>query len=55
MNEVAPGRPTLRKKPTREFKEVAALTLYLYICLGAMVIFTSAVLQQAGLGYSWSF
>jgi hypothetical protein len=40
---------------TREFKEVAVLSLYLYICLGAMVMFKSAVLQQVGLGYrAWA-
>ena len=40
------------QKAISEFKELAALSLYLYICIGAVVLFKSATLQQAGIGYA---
>jgi multidrug transporter EmrE-like cation transporter len=40
------------QKAISEFKEFAALSLYLYVCIGAVVLFKSATLQQAGIGYA---
>lgn len=43
---------SLRRKATREFKEMAALALYLYICLGAVVMLKAAILQDAGVTFT---
>ncbi len=42
----------LREKAAEEFKALAALSLYLYICLGAVVLFKSTVLRGAGIDYA---
>jgi multidrug transporter EmrE-like cation transporter len=52
MQEQDSGRTGLRKKAVSEFKELAALSAYLYVCLGAVVLLKSAVLQQAGVSYT---
>ena len=52
MTEQALRKPGLREKAASEFKEFAALSLYLYVCLGAVVLFKSATLQEAGIGYT---
>jgi hypothetical protein len=52
MTEHALAKPALRQKAVSEFKEMMALAAYLYVCLGAVVLFKSATLQQAGLGYT---
>lgn len=39
---------SLRRKAAREFKEMAALALYLYICLGAVLLLKAAILQDVG-------
>jgi hypothetical protein len=51
VSEHVSGKATLRQKAFSEFKEVAALSLYLYVCIGAVVLFKSATLQQAGISY----
>lgn len=43
---------TLREKAVHEFKEVVALTVYLYVCLGPMTVFKSAVLQSVGIDFT---
>jgi hypothetical protein len=40
---------SLRRFVAREIKEMAALTLYLYIGIGAVVLLKSAILQEAGI------
>jgi hypothetical protein len=50
MREQALGRATLREKAVGQFEELAALSVYLYVCLGAVVLLKSAGLQQAGIG-----
>jgi hypothetical protein len=52
MTEQALRKPTMREKVASEFKEFAALSLYLYVCLGAIVLFKTTTLQQAGVGYT---
>jgi hypothetical protein len=37
-----------RQKALREFKEMAGLSLYLYICLGVVVLLKAAILQGRG-------
>jgi len=39
---------SLRQKAVREMKEMAALALYLYICLGAVVMLKASILRDAG-------
>jgi hypothetical protein len=36
-------------KFAEEFKAMAALTAYLYVCFGAVILFKSAVLREAGI------
>jgi hypothetical protein len=52
MTEQAVGKPTLWQKAAGEFKGLAALFLYLYVCLGAVVLFKRATLQEVGIGYT---
>jgi hypothetical protein len=48
----AAGTAPLRQKAVREFKEMAALALYLYICLGAVLLLKTAILRDAGVDFS---
>lgn len=46
------SRVHLQEKAVGEFKAFAALSLYLYICIGAVVLFKGAVLRGAGVDFS---
>jgi len=48
MKGLATSTASIRSKAVRELKELAALALYLYICLGAVVLLRAAVLQDEG-------
>ena len=48
MEGPATSTASFRQKAVREFKEMAALALYLYICLGAVKLLKAAVLQDSG-------
>jgi hypothetical protein len=48
MEGPATSTASFRQKAVREFKEMAALALYLYICLGAVMFLKAAVLRDAG-------
>ena len=50
MSEHALGKAA--EKAVEEFKALLALAAYLYICLGAVLLFKSAVLRDAGIHYS---
>jgi multidrug transporter EmrE-like cation transporter len=52
MNGLARRTASIRQKALREFKEMAALALYLYICLGAVVLLKAAVLQEVGVHFA---
>ncbi len=39
---------SFRQKAAREFKEMAGLALFLYICLGAVLLLKAAILQDVG-------
>ena len=41
-----------RDKTVEEFKAMAALAAYLWVCLGAVLLFKSAVLREAGINYT---
>jgi len=49
MSEQTLSKAPLSKKAFEEFKALAALSAYLYICLGAVILFKSAVLRGAGI------
>jgi multidrug transporter EmrE-like cation transporter len=52
MTGAATGTASLREKALREFKEMAALSLYLYICIGAVVLLKAAILQDVGVNFA---
>jgi hypothetical protein len=51
MNEQAHRGGSIRSKFVEEFKVMLALAAYLYICFGAVILFKSAVLREAGIHY----
>jgi hypothetical protein len=52
MKEAATGTTSLLQKVTGAFKETLALALYLYICIGAVVLLKSAVLRDVGVDFT---
>jgi hypothetical protein len=52
MKSIDTGTVSLRQKAAGEFKEMAALALYLYICIGAVVILKSAILRDVGISFT---
>ncbi|HET7882489.1 MAG TPA: hypothetical protein VFL55_16505 [Acetobacteraceae bacterium] len=52
MSEGASSKASLRERTVEEFKAFAALAIYLYICLGAVMLFKSAVLQGVGVSFT---
>ena len=42
-------RPNLARRLAHEIKQYLAVTLYLYICLGAFALYKGALLQSAGM------
>ena len=52
MSEQTHGKgAAIRSKFIEEFKAMAALAAYLYVCFGAILLFKSAVLREAGIHY----
>jgi hypothetical protein len=50
MSEQTRGKAAaIRSKLAEEFKAMLALAAYLYICFGAVILFKSAVLREAGI------
>jgi hypothetical protein len=45
-------KPSLRERAAEEFKAFIVLALYLYVCLGALLLFKSAILQEAGISFT---
>jgi hypothetical protein len=52
MGERTLGRGPGHAKFVEEFKVMLALAAYLYICFGAVILFKSAVLREAGIHYA---
>jgi hypothetical protein len=52
MDGPAKSTASFRQKALREFKEMAGLSLYLYICLGAVVLLKAAILQDVGVHFA---
>lgn len=51
MSGQSATRISFRHRVVEEVKEILIITLYLYICLGALMIQKSAVLQGAGVSF----
>ena len=51
MSEQAHFGGSVGSKFVEEFKVMLALAAYLYICFGAVILFKSAVLREAGIHY----
>ncbi len=45
------AKPSLRHRATEELKELLILSLYLYVCLGALMIMKSAILNSVGVEF----
>jgi hypothetical protein len=52
MSERGQNKRALREKAVDEFKEFIGLSAYLYICLGALLLFKSAILEGAGIEFA---
>ncbi len=46
------AKTTLRQRAMHEFKELVIISLYLYITLGAVILFKASVLQDQGVEFS---
>lgn len=46
------AKPSLGHRALEEFKEMLALTAYLYVCLGALLLLKSAILREAGIDFA---
>lgn len=52
MNDASTTKASLRHRAAEELKEFLALAAYLYICLGALMLLKTAILQDAGISYT---
>jgi hypothetical protein len=52
MREESATKVSVRHRAAQELKEFLALTAYLYICLGALMLLKTAILQDAGVSYT---
>jgi hypothetical protein len=52
MSGPAKSTASFREKAFGQFKEMAALALYLYVCLGAVVLLKAAILQDVGVHFA---
>ena len=48
MSDEATTKPSLRHKAVEELKEMLALTAYLYVSLGSIILLKSAILRDVG-------
>lgn len=51
MNTPTTAKPSMRHRATEELKELLILGLYLYVCLGALIIMKSAILNSVGVEF----
>jgi hypothetical protein len=52
MSGPAKSTASFRQKAFGEFKEMAALSLYLYVCFAAVVLLKAAILQDVGVHFA---
>jgi hypothetical protein len=51
LNNPTTAKPSLQHRATEELKEFLILSLYLYVCLGAIIIMKSAILNSVGVEF----
>lgn len=51
MSDQSAAKAPLHEKALEEFKELLILTIYLYICFGALMLQKTAVLRDAGISF----
>jgi hypothetical protein len=51
LNNPTTAKPSLRHRATEELKEFLTLSLYLYVCLGAIIVMKSAILKSVGVEF----
>jgi hypothetical protein len=51
MSDQPAAKVPLHQKAVAEFKEVLVITVYLYVCLGAVTLHKTAVLHDAGVNF----
>jgi hypothetical protein len=52
MSHESTIKPSLSHRAFEEFKELLALTAYLYVCLGSVILLKSAILRDAGIDFT---
>jgi hypothetical protein len=52
VSEPAIAKIPLHRKAITEFKELAALSGYLYVCLGAIILYKSVILREVGVSFT---
>jgi hypothetical protein len=52
MSTSSMTKPPLRHRIAEELKALLALTLYLYICLGALLLLKTSILHDQGISYA---
>ncbi|MFL5281379.1 MAG: hypothetical protein ACJ8AW_10370 [Rhodopila sp.] len=52
MSDRAKSSVKLRERALDEFKAFVVLSLYLYICLGAVILYKSAILSSVGIDFT---
>lgn len=52
MSAPSVNRPQLRHRLAEELTTLAALTLYLYICFGALILLKASILREEGISYT---
>jgi hypothetical protein len=51
LNNPTTAKPSLRHRATEELREFLILGVYLYVCLGAIIIMKSAILNGVGVEF----
>ena len=52
MSTPSAARAAMRDRVVEELKALLALALYLYICLGALLLLRTATLREEGIDYA---
>jgi len=52
MSDESATKVSVRHRAAEELKEMLALTAYLYVCLGSLMLLKSAILRDAGIDYA---
>ena len=52
MNTLSVSKPSVRHRLVEEFTTLLVLTLYLYVCFGAVLLLKTSILREAGITYT---